>query len=60
MARERRERTAPPKFMPVEKIIHDAITSGRDLNGVTAELKDRLVIVVRTDNPANLTGYKND
>ncbi|QPX62632.1 hypothetical protein SEA_WOLLYPOG_83 [Arthrobacter phage Wollypog] len=51
--REPRSARTAPQYKTVDAVIAEAITSGRDLKGVIEELRDKLVIVVRTDNPAN-------
>jgi hypothetical protein len=42
-----------PKYKGVEEIIAEELQKGYSLTGLVEAIQKRLVIVVRTDNPAN-------
>jgi hypothetical protein len=48
----RREREAP-KYKDVTSVVEEIIAKHSTMVGMHEELKERLVIVVRTDHPAN-------
>ena len=56
MARETRvprSQRPAPKYKSIETVIEEIISRHSTMSGMHAELKDRIVMVVRTDHEAN-------